>query len=376
MEIRRISQSISPKMPVLDTRRLACAIGVVLVSLGLWASPARAAGLPLILSATVDYTHGTLKVSGQNFGGSPLVTLNSLTFPTQSTGSSQIVASFPASNPPSSFTPGTYFLTVQFKNQLPSIFTVDVGATGTPGPTGAQGPAGSSGAAGAPGPVGPTGPQGFPGPMGPPGATGPSGAQGPAGPTGPQGPAGSGGAGGVPVCTAPNIYLVISNGVLACQPRYVQNGDATVTDNTTGLVWETKQDCGAVDLTNPHCVENGYNWGSPGPTGTLYTNFLPALNLDVSSGGSTVCFANHCDWRIPTVVELKSIISAPDPTCTTSPCIDPAFGPTQAFVYWSSSSEVVIYAFAWGVNFNNGSTVNGVDKSHNLLSARAVRGGR
>lgn len=47
--------------------RIAGAIGL----LGLLSSPAPAAGLPLIVSATVDYTQGTLTVSGQNFGSIP-----------------------------------------------------------------------------------------------------------------------------------------------------------------------------------------------------------------------------------------------------------------------------------------------------------------
>ena len=178
-------------------------------------TPAQAAGLPLINSATVSYTNNTLTITGQNFGVSPSVQLDSMTFPTMSSSSGQIVADFPNSTPPSSFTPGTYFLTVTFKNQVPTIFTVDIGANGPQGPQGAQGPAGATGPAGptgpqgqngiqgpsglpgspgAVGPLGPTGPNGATGAAGPTGATGTAGAtgaQGPAGAQGPQGPAGS-----------------------------------------------------------------------------------------------------------------------------------------------------------------------------------------
>ena len=174
--------------------------------LGLLSSGSDAAGLPLVISATVDYTHNTLTISGQNFGSSPSVTLDALAFPAQiPSSSSQIVANFPSGKAPSSFTPGTYFLTVTFKNQLPTIFGVDIGANGATGPTGAQGPAGPPGVDGAPGPAGPSGPAGAQGPMGPPGIAGPpgvigltgaTGAPGPAGPqgsTGPQGPAGPAG---------------------------------------------------------------------------------------------------------------------------------------------------------------------------------------
>ena len=182
--------------------RILASLGLTAL-LGLLSFAVRAAGLPLVISATVDYTHSTLTISGQNFGSSPAVTLDSLSFPTQSSASSQIVANFPSGNAPSSFTPGTYFLTVTFKNQLPTIFGVDIGANGAPGTAGPAGAQGSPGVAGATGPAGPAGPQGGPGPMGPVGATGAQGLpgvagppgspglQGPAGPTGPTGPAGS-----------------------------------------------------------------------------------------------------------------------------------------------------------------------------------------
>src|ERR1700743_189098 len=171
----------------------------VIASLALGTSFAHAAGLPLVISATVDYTHGTLTISGQNFGNSPSVTLDALSFPAQSSTSTQVVASFPSGRAPSSFTPGTYFLTVTFKNQLPTILGGDIGANGPAGAAGPAGVPGVAGAQGATGPAGPAGPQGLAGPMGPPGATGATGAagaQGLQGVAGIQGPPGSPGATG------------------------------------------------------------------------------------------------------------------------------------------------------------------------------------
>jgi Collagen triple helix repeat (20 copies) len=184
--------------------RTLTALGVFFV-LAISSSAAPAAGLPLVISATVDYAHNTLTISGQNFGASPMVTLDSLSFGTQSSGSSQIVANFPSGKVPASFTPGTYFLTVTFKNQLPTIFGVDIGANGAAGPAGPAGAPGSPGAQGSPGPAGPAGLQGIPGPFGPAGATGlagqvgltgsqgSQGLPGPQGSSGPQGPIGPAG---------------------------------------------------------------------------------------------------------------------------------------------------------------------------------------
>jgi hypothetical protein len=173
--------------------------GGVFATLCAVTSPVEAAGLPLVQSAIVNYTNNTLTISGQNFGSTPSVTLDSMTFPTASSSSSQVVADFPNSTPPSSFTPGTYFLTVTFKNQLPTVFAVDIGANGPQGSAGAQGPAGSQGVTGATGPAGPaggSGPMGPPGMAGPAGPAGATGSQGNTGPQGPQGPQGAQGATG------------------------------------------------------------------------------------------------------------------------------------------------------------------------------------
>src|SRR5437660_1659872 len=108
--------------------------GAMLVSafLALPNSTAAQANPPLVISATVDYTNKTLTIAGQNFGNSPIITVDSLTFPTLSSSSNQIIGNFPSGIAPSSFTPGTYFLTLQFRNQLPAVFTVDIGANGGP----------------------------------------------------------------------------------------------------------------------------------------------------------------------------------------------------------------------------------------------------
>ena len=359
-------------------------IGGVIVSLGLSASPAEAAGLPLVISATVNYSQKTLSISGQNFGGSPSVTVNSMAFGTLSSASNQIVAKFPDAAPPASFVPGTYFLTIQSKNQLPAIFTVDIGANGAPGPAGLQGAAGPAGAAGAPGPAGPAGPQGLAGSMGPTGATGAVGATGAAGPTGLAGPAGPKGdpgapgtGAGIPTCSAPNPYLVISEGTLACQPQYVDNGDGTVTDNRTALMWEKKTGTEFVPAVGDvHDVNNFYTWTAASPfdaTGTLFTDFLQQLNGLSSTTAIGTCFAGHCDWRIPSIGEQRSLLAAPFPCGGGNPqCIDQAiFGPTKPTMYWSSSSMAGNPSGTWGIYFGSG-FVGSASKSDGYF-ARAVR---
>jgi hypothetical protein len=332
-------------------------------------SRANALGLPIITSATVNYSDGTLTVTGQNFGSSPVVTLASINFPTVpgATSSTKVVASFPGGMPPASFTAGTYFLTIQYRNQLPSLFSVDIGANGAPGPQGAPGPAGPAGAqgvqgiAGAVGATGAPGSMGAPGPVGPAGPTGLTGATGAQGPAGPQGPAGTG-SGSASPCPNGNTTLISG--------RYIDCGDQTLVDTAAGLMWEKKDDTTCPD--GLHCSLRTFVWtaGATTPDGPLFTNFLATLNLESSASGGATCFANHCDWRIPNIAELRSTL--PDP-CPGLPCIDPAFGPTQDFLgYWSATSSSTNTQFAWYVLYSSFSQLGNTNKNQAFF-ARAVR---
>jgi hypothetical protein len=163
-------------------------------------------------------------------------------------------------------------------------------------------------------------------------------------------------------------------------PRFVDNGDGTISDNQTGLMWEKKTACAGPSATDIHCVNNTYTWSSTqsNPDGTLFTDFLARINkaLSTSADGSTVadfCFAGHCDWRAPNIAELRTILLSQFP-CSTSPCIDAIFGPTVASGYWSSTTFASNTLFAFFVFFDNGDVLpdDKVDDRH----VRAVRGGR
>ncbi|MFT4572493.1 MAG: hypothetical protein ACI91F_003396 [Candidatus Binatia bacterium] len=147
----------------------------------------------------------------------------------------------------------------------------------------------------------------------------------------------------------------------SASPRYVDNGDGTVSDKTTCLMWEQKTDDGTV-----HDTDNLYSW-SPGapynPDGSAFFEFLAELN-----GLSP--FTGRDDWRLPTITELESIVDLSEGP----PRIDEAvFGPTASSDYWSSTTLTASPNFALLVNFNFGSP-NGVFKP-NELHVRAVRGG-
>ena len=142
-------------------------------------------------------------------------------------------------------------------------------------------------------------------------------------------------------------------------PRFVANPDGTVTDNLTGLKWEQKTDDGSI-----HDKDDTYWWGGGAQAdGTVFTVFLAALN--------TGCFASHCDWRLPTIAELWTIVSLPYPFCESNPCIDPVFAPTVGGHYWSGSSVAADPLHAWFMQFSAG--ITGDELKLSSKYARAVR---
>jgi hypothetical protein len=145
-------------------------------------------------------------------------------------------------------------------------------------------------------------------------------------------------------------------------PRYLDNGNGTVSDTQTGLMWEKKTTIvgSGLNYADPHDVDNYYTWTATGTAadGTAFTDFLVKLN-------TVPCFAGHCDWRLPSeegqnspftgAKELESILLAPY-VCGTNPCIDPIFGPTQHsfLAYWSATPYEPPSATAWWVEFASG----------------------
>jgi hypothetical protein len=162
---------------------------------------------------------------------------------------------------------------------------------------------------------------------------------------------------------------------------YTDNGDGTISDNNTGLMWEKKDDSGGI-----HDKDNYYTWGMDSSpytmNGTMVTEFLATLNR-------APCAANHCDWRIPNVKELQSIVDYEIPY--PGPMVNAAFhnaagctgctdvrlascSCTASSDYWSSTTFRYPPTNAWRLCFSLGGVANFVDKSFNT-AVPAVRGG-
>jgi hypothetical protein len=178
-------------------------------------------------------------------------------------------------------------------------------------------------------------------------------------------------------------------------PRFEDCGDGTVADHRTGLQWEKKTGtwsspgvyCDTVPCPDPHDVNNKYRWSSTGtePDGSAFTDFLARLNAKFRPRNPTGCFTGRCDWRLPEISELQTILIGQDAapgqatTCPTAPCIDPDFaavgGPTAPLYYWSASTYAPLPRQAWRAYFLGlGVVLPHGYKTFDVL-ARAVRAG-
>lgn len=120
-------------------------------------------------------------------------------------------------------------------------------------------------------------------------------------------------------------------------PRFTDNGDGTVTDNMTGLIW----------LRNANCF-GLFPWETP-----LGSGIFPAANAcnNLASGSCGLSDGSNAgDWHLPSRDELDSLI---DPV-NMSPVLPTPFPfvNVQNNWYWTSTSFSLTQA--WYVGFDDG----------------------
>lgn len=142
---------------------------------------------------------------------------------------------------------------------------------------------------------------------------------------------------------------------------YTDNGDGTITDNATGLMWEKLSDDESI-----HDKDNGSQW-------------VPGLAK--ADDLNTMMFAGYDDWRVPSIIELQTIIDyeTSEPAISDDFRTDCPMGCTvltcncvRGAPYWSSTSYEKTATNAWFVDFQYGSIGPGLKTQGNYV--RAVRG--
>jgi len=119
---------------------------------------------------------------------------------------------------------------------------------------------------------------------------------------------------------------------------FVDNADGTVTETTTGLMWQQAPASGQ------------YNW------------------KEALSFGDNLILAGYDDWRLPNQRELQSIADYD----AYNPAIDTNYFPGTSSSYWASSRTPV--SFPYRVSFDSGQVFTDWAAEH--VNVRGVRGGQ
>ena len=127
--------------------------------------------------------------------------------------------------------------------------------------------------------------------------------------------------------------------------RFVDNGDQTISDTLTGLMWPKTA-----------AAVSSQEWG---PAATYCQNLT---------------FAGHSDWRLPNIRELESLLKFEDRNNPNSPYIDPVFAWSSGR-YWSittvdSGPSLAFYLDTGQLEIGGGQTTNFT--KNNVLPVRSL----
>lgn len=145
---------------------------------------------------------------------------------------------------------------------------------------------------------------------------------------------------------AKRLYFLGALVVLSVSPawaaRYTDNGNGTVTDTQTKLVWQQ----------------------------TAYT--VQQTWEDAITYCENLVLADKVDWRLPNFRALQSLID----DSRSEPALDPLFIGAWDMEYWSSTTMEFNPTQAWSLNFDRGSIWPGVKGiGYPYLYTRCVSGG-
>ena len=152
----------------------------------------------------------------------------------------------------------------------------------------------------------------------------------------------------------------LQNGVAR---SFTDNGDGTVSDNVTGLMWEKISNDNSI-----HDKDNTYTWMN------AFASKIATLNAS--------SFAGHSDWRVPNRFELYTIDNLGTSEATYPPfetgcvpgCTVLTCSCTERTHYWTSTTNASDTSQTWNVVFDLGGYDNADAKTSNF-AVRAVRGG-
>ena len=160
----------------------------------------------------------------------------------------------------------------------------------------------------------------------------------------------------------------------ASKMSFTNNGDGTITDNKTGLMW---RQCSQGQLDDGSCTDgcpgsptdfSGYGCGNDDGTAANYAwgdafGEIAAMNA--------ANYAGHSDWRLPNVKEMQSIVDYSQQ----NPAINGTYFPNTDTnnYYWTSTTYAPYSQLAWIVYFYDGYVGNALKDTTSTV--RPVRAG-
>ena len=158
-------------------------------------------------------------------------------------------------------------------------------------------------------------------------------------------------------------------GVTWPNPRFTKNGDGTVKDNLTGLIWLENADCAAATM----------NWAAA----LAFANTLFDGSTDHNGGDCGLTDGSAVGaWRLPNVREMHSLVhygvllspSVPDTSGTGPWSEGDPFSGVQPIYYWSSTTRADNTGYAFAVGMNGGFVGTGLKT--NPIPVWPVRSGQ
>ncbi len=166
----------------------------------------------------------------------------------------------------------------------------------------------------------------------------------------------------------------LEKGVSWPNPRFTDNGDGTVTDNLTGLMW----------LKDANCIQTNYpGFDKDEIHGDGQVTWQHALDFvsGINAGTYSNCGGGYTDWRLPNVKELQSLLhyayydpAVPNTAGTGQWTSGDPFTGVQSSSYWSATTYASDTSSAWLVRIYVGNVYhNGKSLGNNVWP---VRGGQ